>query len=153
MAHGSSEGAIVGLDYYPNNERLVLPDGTEVVDERRGFAAIGRRYHERYGRPIMLAETNTTSDLAIDWLEETWNETVALAESGVPVAGYCWYSLTDQVDWDTCLREPNGTVNSFGLVDLDRARRPVAGLYEDLARATARTGIAAYTTEGGAAAA
>jgi beta-glucosidase/6-phospho-beta-glucosidase/beta-galactosidase len=97
----------------------------------------------------MLAETNLTSDLAVGWLEETWNETVALAESGVPVAGYCWYSLTDQVDWDTCLREPNGTVNSLGLVDLDRARRPVARLYEELARATATTGVAGYATHGG----
>jgi beta-glucosidase/6-phospho-beta-glucosidase/beta-galactosidase len=69
--------------------------------------------------------------------------------SGVPVAGYCWYSLTDQVDWDTCLREPNGTINSFGLVDLDRVRRPVARLYEDLARATAAAGVAASTTQGG----
>ena len=145
MEHGSSEGAIVGLDYYPNNERLVLADGTEAPDQRGGFAAIGRRYHERYGRPIMLAETNTSSDLAVSWLEDTWNETVELAESGVPVAGYCWYSLTDQVDWDTCLREANGTVNSFGLVDLDRARRPVAALYERLARETRLTGVPAFT--------
>jgi len=149
MEHGTAEGAIVGLDYYPNNERIVLADGTEEPDTRAGFAALGRRYHERYRRPIMLAETNSTSDLAVGWLEETWNETVALAESGVPVAGYCWYSLTDQVDWDTCLREPNGTVNSLGLVDLDRARRPVARLYEELARATATTGVAGYATHGG----
>jgi beta-glucosidase/6-phospho-beta-glucosidase/beta-galactosidase len=153
MEHGSSDGAIVGLDYYPNNERVVLPDGTEAPDERRGFAAIGQRYHARYGRPIMLAETNTSAERAIGWLEDTWNETVELAESGVPVAGYCWYSLTDQVDWDTCLREPNNRVNSLGLVDLDRVRRPVAGLYEELARAVAATGAPAFITEGGAAAA
>src|SRR4029078_4812061 len=97
----------------------------------------------------MLAETNTRSELAIDWFEDTWNATAALAASGVPVAGYCWYSLTDQVDWDTCLREPNGTVNSLGLVDLDRASRPVAGLYEELARAPATTGVAGYATHGG----
>src|SRR4029078_8416757 len=89
----------------------------------------------------MLAETNTRSELAIDWFEDTWNATAALAASGVPVAGYCWYSLTDQVDWDTCLREPNGTVNSLGLVALDRVRRPVAALYERLARETGSTGI------------
>ena len=140
-ANGSSDGAIVGLDYYPANERLVRADGTEVPDDRRGFGALARRCHERYGRPVMLAETNTRSDLAVDWLEETWNDTVALHDSGVPVAGYCWYSLTDQVDWDTSLREANGTVNSFGLVDLDRVRRPVASVYEGLARATVRDGV------------
>ncbi len=151
--HGTPEGAIVGLDYYRNNERLVLADGTEIADERRGFGALGRRCFERYGRPVMLAETNNRSELAVGWLEETWNDTAALAASGVPVAGYCWYSLTDQVDWDTCLREPNGTVNSLGLVDLDRVRRPVAGLYERLARATAATGTAEPIVSGGAAAA
>jgi beta-glucosidase/6-phospho-beta-glucosidase/beta-galactosidase len=140
LEHGSSEGAIVGLDYYPANERIVEADGRERTDQRRGFGAIARRFHERYAVPVMLAETNTTTDDAPDWLRDTWNETVALAESGVPVAGYCWYSLTDQVDWDTALREANDTVNSFGLVDLARRRRPVSYLYEDLARTTARLG-------------
>ena len=28
---------------------------------------------------------------------------------GVPIVGFTWYSLTDQVDWDTALREENGT--------------------------------------------
>jgi beta-glucosidase/6-phospho-beta-glucosidase/beta-galactosidase len=140
LEHGSAESAIVGLDYYPANERIVDVDGEERLDQRRGFGAIARRFHERYGVPVMLAETNTTSDLASDWLRETWNETVSLVEDGVPVAGYCWYSLTDQVDWDTSLREPNGTVNSLGLVDLDRRRRPVSFLYEELARETVRLG-------------
>lgn len=140
LEHGSADGAIAGLDYYPMNERLVSVTGEERPARRRGFAAIARRFHERYGVPLMLAETNTTSELAPDWLRETWNDTVALVDAGIPVAGYCWYSLTDQVDWDSCLREANDTVNSFGLVDLDRRRRPVSYLYENLARATARLG-------------
>ena len=140
LENGSSAGAIVGLDYYPANERIVDVDGEERMDVRRGFGAIARRFYERYRVPVMLAETNTTSEVAPDWLRETWNETVALVDEGVPVAGYCWYSLTDQVDWDTSLREANDTVNSLGLVDLDRARRPVSYLYEDLARTTARLG-------------
>jgi beta-glucosidase/6-phospho-beta-glucosidase/beta-galactosidase len=153
LEHGSADGAIVGLDYYPGNERLVAVDGRETADEPRGFAALARRYYERYDRPVMLAETNIRSELATEWLEDTWDDAVALARSGVPVAGYCWYSLTDQVDWDTCLREPNGTVNSLGLVDLDRGRRPVSELYERLARATLADGEPPFTNERGAAAA
>jgi len=30
---------------------------------------------------------------------------------GVPILGFTWYSLTDQVDWDTALRENAGRVN------------------------------------------
>src|SRR4029453_5946693 len=101
---------------------------------RRGFAVVAREYQARYGLPVMLAETNTTDDQAIAWFTELWNDTVRLFEAGVPIEGFCWYSLTDQVDWDTCLREPNGTVNPLGLVDLDRRRRDLAELYEAVAR-------------------
>jgi beta-glucosidase len=151
-ANGSSENCIVGLDYYEANERLVDADGTETVMTRQGFGALARAYHDRYGLPIMLAETNTDADRAVDWLTEVWNDTVELVAEGRPIRGFCWYSLTDQVDWDTCLREPNDRINSFGLVDLDRRRRPVGDVYGALA-ADARAGIvAALPTSAGAAA-
>jgi beta-glucosidase/6-phospho-beta-glucosidase/beta-galactosidase len=150
-SEGSSEGAIVGLDYYPLNEHLVAGSGRLQPGVRRGFDAAARTFHDRYGVPVMVAETNHRADLAVAWLTDVWNETVALLESGVPVAGFCWYSLTDQVDWDTCLREANGTVNSLGLVDLDRVRRPVAAVYETLARDVGRTGRPAAIVEGAAA--
>jgi beta-glucosidase/6-phospho-beta-glucosidase/beta-galactosidase len=138
--HGSPDAAIVGLDYYPMNEHTITPTGVERPRQRAGFGSIARQFHERYGVPVMLAETNTRSDLAVAWLTDVWNDTVALAESGVPVAGFCWYSLTDQVDWDSCLRQANGTVNSFGLVDLERRRRDVSVPYELVARDVAATG-------------
>jgi hypothetical protein len=43
-----------------------------------------------------------------------------------------WYSLTDQVDWDTALREDNGRVNPLGLYDLDRKIRPVGRAFKEL---------------------
>jgi beta-glucosidase/6-phospho-beta-glucosidase/beta-galactosidase len=139
-ANGSDAGAIVGLDYYPGNERLA--DGAREIaaPDRRGFAAVAREYQERYGLPIWLAETNTTDDKAIGWFTELWNDTVRLFDAGVPIEGFCWYSLTDQVDWDTALREPNDRVNPLGLVDLDRQRRRLAEPYEAVARAVARDG-------------
>src|SRR5436190_12249448 len=116
-ANGSDAGAIVGLDYYQGNERLVDAEREFAAPERRGFAAVAREYHERLGLPVWLAETNAPEDEAVGWFTELWNETVQLFDAGVPVEGFCWYSLTDQVDWDTCLRQPNGTVNPLGLVD------------------------------------
>jgi beta-glucosidase/6-phospho-beta-glucosidase/beta-galactosidase len=142
LEHGSLEGTIVGLDYYTGNERRVTAAGVELPGEPYGLGELARRFHERYGRPVMLAETNRVSELATDWLRETWNDLVAAERSGVPVAGYCWYSLTDQVDWDSCLARPDDHVNSFGLVDLDRRPRPVSVLFEALARETAATGVA-----------
>jgi hypothetical protein len=51
---------------------------------------------------------------------------------GVPVVGFTWYSLTDQVDWDSALREQNGNVNPLGLYDLDRNIRAVGRSYKQL---------------------
>ena len=48
------------------------------------------------------------------------------------MVGFTWYSLTDQVDWDTALREENGRVNPLGLYDLDRNIRPVGKAYQQL---------------------
>jgi beta-glucosidase/6-phospho-beta-glucosidase/beta-galactosidase len=59
---------------------------------------------------------------------------VRLKQDGVPVVGFTWYSLTDQVDWDTSLREDAGRVNPLGLVDLDRRIRPVGRAYQQLIR-------------------
>jgi len=140
LEHGSTDGAIAALGYYRGNERFVTPTGEELPAPRLGFGSIATAFHGRYGVPVMLAETNATAEDAPAWLAETWNGAASLAATSVPVAGFCWYSLTDQVDWDTCLREPNNRVNSLGLVDLDRRRRPVSFLYERLARATALAG-------------
>ena len=52
----------------------------------------------------------------------------------MPIVGLTWYSLTDQVDWDTALREDNGRVNPLGLCDLDRNIRPVGEAYKKLIR-------------------
>jgi beta-glucosidase/6-phospho-beta-glucosidase/beta-galactosidase len=57
-----------------------------------------------------------------------------IKQDGVPILGFTWYSLTDQVDWDTALREDNGNVNPLGLADLDRNLRPVGDAYRDLIR-------------------
>lgn len=55
-----------------------------------------------------------------------------LKADGVPIIGFTWYSLIDQVDWDTALREDNGNVNPLGLYDIDRRIRPVGEAYKKL---------------------
>ncbi len=145
-AQGSDHNCIVGLDYYEGNERIVGGDAG-LSATRRGFGSIARDVHARYGLPLMLAETNNYADRAVDWLAETWNDTIAMRDDGLPVRGFCWYSLTDQIDWDTCMREANDRVNSFGLADMDRIRRPVGHAYAELAY-QARTGNAVSMDRG-----
>ncbi len=51
---------------------------------------------------------------------------------GVPAVGLSCYSLTDQTDRDSALREKKGNVNPVGLYDLDRRIRPVCKAYKKL---------------------
>ena len=84
----------------------------------------------------MYTETNFTDDgdgrAAVDWLWKQWACLLKVRNEGVPMVGFTWYSLTDQVDWDTALRESNGNVNALGLYDLDRNIRPVGAAYKQL---------------------
>lgn len=84
----------------------------------------------------MHTETNLhqgpVGDEAVKWLWKEWSNVIRVRNDGVPIVGFTWYSLTDQVDWDTALRENNGRVNPLGLYDLDRNIRPVGEAYKQL---------------------
>jgi beta-glucosidase/6-phospho-beta-glucosidase/beta-galactosidase len=125
---------VMGTDYYGLNEHLVHPDGHwEPAGEIFGYYVITRQYHARYLLPVMHTETNVhDSDRAPQWLWKEWANLVRLKQDGVPVIGFTWYSLTDQVDWDSALRQDAGVVNPCGLYDLDRKIRPVGVAYGEL---------------------
>ena len=84
----------------------------------------------------MHTETNIwqgpNGDEAVSWLWKEWANVLRVRNDGVPMIGFTWYSLTDQVDWDTALRENNGRLNPVGLYDLTRTIRPVGKAYKQL---------------------
>jgi beta-glucosidase len=137
MHHSPKHHCIMGNDYYVTNEHRVTPDGqTEPSGEIFGYDEITRQYYERYNLPVMHTETNLTQgpngDEAVRWLQKEWANVLRLKNDGVPIVGFTWYSLTDQVDWDVALRENKGTVNALGLYDLQRQIRPVGKAYREL---------------------
>ena len=71
-------------------------------------------------------------DEAVDWPWKQWANVLRVRNDGVPVVGFTWYSLTDQVDWDVALREQRGRANPLGLYDLDRKIRRVGSAYRKL---------------------
>jgi beta-glucosidase len=127
---------VMGNDYYITNEHLVPQRGNiQPSGEIFGYYVITRQYYERYKLPVMHTETNIADPVRAPWwLWKEWSNMVRLKEDGVPIIGFTWYSLTDQVDWDTTLREDNGNVNPLGLFDLDRKIRPVGKAYKKLVR-------------------
>ena len=127
----------MGNDYYGRNEQLLLPDGSTLQGEDvLGWYLITKRYYGRYYRPVMHTETNVfDADAAPRWLWKQWANVLRMRRDGVPVMGFTWYSLTDQIDWDTSLVQQNDRVNECGLYDLDRRPRPVAAAYRQLLEA------------------
>lgn len=134
--HHRKEHCVMGTDYYATNEHLVSRDGSiSGSGEIFGYYVITHQYFDRYHLPVMHTETNLAdSEHAPTWIRKEWANVHRLREDGVPIIGFTYYSLTDQVDWDTALLGDNGTVNPLGLYDLDRRIRPVGETYKDLIR-------------------
>lgn len=137
MARNLRAHCVVGNDYYATNEYWVSDEGTtKSAGEVFGYSEITRQYHARYGLPIWNTETNRDEgedgDEAVLWLRKQWANVLRIRASGLPVLGFTWYSLTDQVDWNLSLREDRGFVNPRGLYDLDRNPRAVGRAYKKL---------------------
>ena len=107
---------------------------TTVADEPRGWRSAlpagVRPYTE--AAPLAALFLGISSGFPYAMIGATL--TTRLKQDGIPIVGFTWYSLTDQVDWDTALREDAGRVNPLGLYDLDRKIRPVGELYRALIR-------------------
>jgi beta-glucosidase/6-phospho-beta-glucosidase/beta-galactosidase len=124
---------IMGNDYYVTCEHLVHPDGhLTPAGDTFGYYLVTKQYFDRYRLPVMHTETNMDAERAPVWLRKQWANVLRLKQDGIPIIGFTWYSLTDQVDWDVGLREDNGKVNPLGLYDLDRNIRPVGEAYKQL---------------------
>jgi beta-glucosidase/6-phospho-beta-glucosidase/beta-galactosidase len=138
MAHGKriAPHCILGVDYYEWNEKLINSDRKpESLGELFGWYVITKQYYDRYHRPLMHTETNSQDALrAPDWLWRQWHNVQLMRHSGVPVIGFTWYSLIDQVDWNIGLSRPLGNVNPVGLYDLNRDPRDAALTYRQLVK-------------------
>jgi beta-glucosidase len=124
----------LGMDYYPICEHRVCASGRQTTNNTRakGFRSLAAQYYDRYRIPLFHCETNRVTGMAVDWLHNQWADISALRASGIPVKGFTWYSLTDQVDWQHALRVERNDVYPVGLYDLHRRVRPVGVAYQAL---------------------
>lgn len=137
LRHHLRHHCIMGNDYYVTNEHRVWEDWhTQSAGEIFGYNEITWQYYDRYRLPVMHTETNIAQgamgDEAVFWLWKEWANVLRVRNDGVPILGFTWYSITDQMDWDTALREVNNRVSPVGLYDLDRKIRPVGQAYKKL---------------------
>jgi beta-glucosidase/6-phospho-beta-glucosidase/beta-galactosidase len=124
---------IMGNDYYVTNEHLLHADGsTTPSGEIFGYYVITRQYFDRYKLPVMHTETNISEPESVAWLKKEWANVYRFKQDNFPIVGFTWFSLTDQVDWDSALRSNAGNVNPLGLYDINRKIRPVGEAYKCL---------------------
>lgn len=137
---------IVGNDYYGRNEFIRLSNGQFInASDVLGWYLITKQYYDRYKKPVMHTETNTFDvNEAPVWLWKQWLNVLQMRRDGVPVLGFTWYSLIDQVDWDIGLEQIKGTINECGLFDINRRPHPVADAYKMLLQEFGQITIVPY---------
>ncbi|WP_332291553.1 glycosyltransferase [Aquincola agrisoli] len=107
---GGSPGQLdlVGVNHYHSGQWEV---GTErrldwhLGDPRRRPPAhLLADAWQRYGRPLVIAETSHVGEGRAAWLEDMARQAAGAMQAGVPLLGLCLYPLVDRPDWDEAAR-------------------------------------------------
>jgi len=123
---------ILGLNYYPDNQWFYgggnVPLGHHTY---RPFRDILTEIHERYGRPVFVAETGAEGSARSAWLHYICDEVRAAIAAGTPVEGICLYPLLDYPGWEN---ERTCDVGLLGATGGPGGRTVYQPLAEELAR-------------------
>ena len=91
---------VVGVNYYPSNQWYhngsTIPLGHHAY---RPFSEILVEIHERYGRPMIVAETGAEGGARAAWLHYIMSEVLTAAGTGAPIQGVCLYPIHDCPGW------------------------------------------------------
>jgi hypothetical protein len=97
---------VVGVNFYAANQWEV-PGGRKLHwdagsdDPRwRPLHLLLEEVSERYGRPLVIAETSHYGIGRAAWLDEVARECRLALDQGVPLEGACLYPILDRFDWE-----------------------------------------------------
>lgn len=101
---------VVGVNFYPHNqwyhgEGPTIPMG---ACNYKPFSTMLAEIHERYGRPLIVAETGAECSGRAAWLHYICDEVRLAAQEGVPVGGICIYPITEYPGWSNDREVPTG---------------------------------------------
>jgi beta-glucosidase/6-phospho-beta-glucosidase/beta-galactosidase len=112
---------IVGVNFYAANQWEV-PGGRKLHWDNGSndprwvpLHKLLAEVHERYRRPMFIAETSHYGTGRGDWILEVARECRAAIDRGVPIEGVCLYPILDRFDWEDCTHWHNS-----GLWDMHR---------------------------------
>lgn len=142
---------VVGANFYPHNQWVIDGDddfaGAVPVGHHafRPFAEMLAGLHDRYRRPIVVAETGAEGSGRAPWIHYVCQEVETAIEAGTPVEGVCLYPVVNYPGWDDDRRCATGL---FGPPDEDGVRAVYAPAAEEVARWQARMAPAARIVDG-----
>lgn len=95
---------LMGVNYYDTNQ-WEAATGHRLwwhLDDarRRPLHEMLLEVHERYGRPLLLAETGHVGSGRGIWIREVAQQAVMARQRGVDIAGICLYPGIDRPDWE-----------------------------------------------------
>jgi hypothetical protein len=96
---------IVGVNYYHANQ-FETPDARlrwedDPRDERFiPFHKLLDEVAQRYGRPLLVAETSHFGSGRGKWMREIAEEVYIARMQGIPLEGVCLYPIIDRPDWE-----------------------------------------------------
>ena len=95
---------VLGINYYVHNQ-WVYPGGHGTMIEPsypryRPVWQMLREVHERYRRPMFIAETGIEDQARPAWLRYMGYEVRRALRSGVPIHGLCLYPIVNHPGWD-----------------------------------------------------
>lgn len=97
---------VMGANFYFNNQTILhtgtcLPWYNEGNDPRwRPLSSLLELLYERYGYPLVLAETSHPGEHRPNWIEFVATQCETTLKKGIPLYGICLYPIIDRPDWD-----------------------------------------------------
>jgi beta-glucosidase/6-phospho-beta-glucosidase/beta-galactosidase len=92
---------IIGLNYYFHNQ-WHHPSRRKIQrahDVYRPLADILYEFHQRYAKPIFIAETGIEDDERPDWFRYVCEQTAVARSGGVDINGICLYPIVNHPGW------------------------------------------------------
>ena len=130
---------VIGLNFYPHNQWYyhgpTIPMGHH---EYRALADMLVEAHERYGKPIYIAETGAEGSGRAAWLHYVCDEVRAAMARGADFHGICIYPVTAYPGWDN---SRHAEVGLFSTCVADGTRHLFQPLADEVQRQRALFGL------------
>ena len=123
---------VIGVNYYIHNQFVWQGPMLVPSDPRyRHVSSMLQEVHERYHRPLFVAETGIEDATRPAWLRYMCREVLMALEAGVPVEGICLYPIVNHPGWDDDRHCYNGM---FDYADAEGRREVYQPLADEVAR-------------------